>query len=42
MIMLISVNHRLQLPEWITASIGVVFIAAAVTNSVLRNRRIAR
>ncbi|BCI84959.1 hypothetical protein NIIDMKKI_01650 [Mycobacterium kansasii] len=41
-IMLISVNHRLQLPEWITASIGVVFIAAAVTNSVLRNRRIAR
>ncbi|ORV72411.1 DUF475 domain-containing protein [Mycobacterium gastri] len=41
-IMLISVNDRLQLPEWITASIGVIFIAAAVTNSVLRNRRIAR
>ncbi|KZS63458.1 DUF475 domain-containing protein [Mycobacterium ostraviense] len=41
-IMLISVDHRLQLPEWITASIGVLFIAAAITNSVLRNRRIAR
>ncbi|CAM4098102.1 integral membrane protein, YkoY family [Mycobacterium basiliense] len=41
-IMLMSINHRLQIPEWITASIGVVFIGAAFTNSVVRNRRVAR
>ncbi|KAA1248690.1 DUF475 domain-containing protein [Mycobacterium simiae] len=40
-IMLVSVDHRFALPEWITASIGVVFIGAAFTNSVLRNRRTA-
>lgn len=41
-IMLASIDHRLQVPEWITASVGVVFIAAAFTESVWRNRRIAR
>lgn len=38
-IMLMSIDHHLQIPEWITASIGVVFIGAAFTNSVVRNRR---
>ena len=38
-IMLLSVDPRLQIPEAITASVGVVFVGAALTWSVLRNRR---
>jgi hypothetical protein len=38
-IMLLSIDHRLAIPEWITALVGVVFIGAAFTNSVVRNRR---
>lgn len=41
-IMLVSVDHRFQVPEWITASVGVVFIAAAFSESVWRNRRVSR
>ncbi|OBH24235.1 hypothetical protein A5692_05410 [Mycobacterium sp. E342] len=38
-IMLLSVNPRYQVPEAVTASVGVVFIGAALGWSVLRNRR---
>ncbi|OBH08457.1 MULTISPECIES: DUF475 domain-containing protein [unclassified Mycobacterium] len=38
-IMLFSINPRFQVPEAITASVGVVFIGAALGWSVLRNRR---
>jgi len=41
-IMLISIEQRIHIPEVFTASVGVVFIAAAVTWSVRRNRRQAR
>ncbi|OIN78326.1 DUF475 domain-containing protein [Mycobacterium malmoense] len=41
-IMLLSVEPRFQIPEVITASVGVVFIGAALGWSVLRNRRNAR
>jgi hypothetical protein len=41
-IMLLSIDERLQVPEAITASVGVVFIGAALGWSVLRNRREAR
>lgn len=41
-IMLISIDHRFQIPEWITASVGMVFIVAAFTESVWRNRRVSR
>jgi len=37
--MLLSIEPRIQLPEAVTASVGVVFIAAALSWSVLRNRR---
>lgn len=40
-IMLMSIDHRFHIPEWITASVGVVLIAAAFGNSVWRNRRVA-
>jgi hypothetical protein len=38
-IMLFSIEPRFQVPEAVTASVGVVFIAAALGWSVLRNRR---
>jgi uncharacterized protein len=38
-IMLLSIEPRLQAPETVTASVGVVFVGAAWTWSVLRNRR---
>jgi hypothetical protein len=38
-IMLLSIEPRFQVPEAVTASMGVVFIAAALSRSVLRNRR---
>ncbi|WP_420845672.1 DUF475 domain-containing protein [Mycobacterium europaeum] len=38
-IMLLSINPRYQVPEAFTASVGVVFISAALGWSVLRNRR---
>lgn len=41
-IMLVSIEPRFQVPEPITASVGVVFIGAALGWSVLRNRRHAR
>jgi uncharacterized protein len=41
-IMLISVEQRIHIPEALTASVGVVVIAAAFTWSVRRNRRQAR
>lgn len=41
-IMLLSVNPHYQVPEPITASVGVVFIGAALSWSVLRNRRNAK
>lgn len=41
-IMLASIDQRFQIPEAVTASVGVVFIGAAFTWSVLRNRRKAR
>ncbi|OBF45653.1 hypothetical protein A5787_12495 [Mycobacterium sp. 852002-50816_SCH5313054-b] len=41
-IMLFSIEPRFQVPEAVTASVGVVFIAAALGWSVLRNRRTAR
>jgi len=39
-IMLVTVNPDIHIPEVITGLIGVVFIAAAVASSVVRNRRI--
>ncbi|OMC45949.1 DUF475 domain-containing protein [Mycobacterium sp. IS-1264] len=41
-VMLFSIEPRFQIHEVITASVGVVFIGAALGWSVLRNRRIAR
>lgn len=41
-IMLFSIEPRFQVPEAVTASVGVVFIGAALGWSVLRNRRQAR
>lgn len=41
-IMLASIEPRFQVPEGVTASVGVVFIAAALGWSILRNRRVAR
>ncbi len=41
-IMLFSIEERFQIPEPITASVGVIFIGAALSWSVLRNRRNAR
>ncbi|HTY30200.1 DUF475 domain-containing protein [Mycobacterium sp.] len=41
-IMLLSIEPRFQVPEAVTASVGVVFIGAALGWSVLRNRRTAR
>ncbi|BBY40595.1 membrane protein [Mycobacterium mantenii] len=41
-IMLFSIEPRFDVPEPVTASVGVVFIAAALGWSVLRNRRDAR
>jgi hypothetical protein len=41
-IMLLSIDERFQVPEAVTASVGVIFIVAALTGSVLRNRRTAR
>ncbi|BBX75888.1 DUF475 domain-containing protein [Mycobacterium shinjukuense] len=41
-IMLFSIDHRFQIPEWVTALVGVLFIGAALGWSVARNRRTAR
>jgi uncharacterized protein len=41
-IMLLSIDERFQVPEAVTASVGVVFIVAALSGSVLRNRRNAQ
>jgi hypothetical protein len=41
-IMLASIEPRFQVPEAVTASVGVVFIGAALGWSILRNRRHAR
>ncbi|MCV7410874.1 hypothetical protein AWC05_26100 [Mycobacterium florentinum] len=41
-IMLLSIEHRYQIPEVATASVGVVFIGAAFGWSVLRNKREAQ
>jgi hypothetical protein len=41
-IMLLSIEPRFEVPEAATASVGVVFIGAALTWSVLRNRRNAK
>lgn len=41
-IMLGSIDPGLQVPEAVTASVGVVFIGAALGWSLLRNRRRAR
>ena len=41
-IMLLSIEPRFEVPEPITASVGVVFIGAALSWSVLRNRRHAK
>ncbi|WAJ44878.1 DUF475 domain-containing protein [Mycobacterium sp. Aquia_216] len=38
-IMLLSIERRYQIPEVVTASVGVVFIGAAFGWSVLRNKR---
>ena len=40
-IMLLSIEPHLEIPEALTASVGVFFVGAALTWSVLRNRRIA-
>ncbi|OBF06138.1 hypothetical protein A5730_14890 [Mycobacterium sp. ACS4054] len=41
-IMLLSIDPGLEVPDAVTASVGVVFIGAALGWSVLRNRRQAR
>ncbi|ORB74719.1 DUF475 domain-containing protein [Mycobacterium scrofulaceum] len=41
-IMLVSIEPRFEVPDPVTASVGVVFIGAALGWSVLRNRRTAR
>ncbi len=38
-IMLLSIDPRFQVPEAVTASVGVFFVGAALSWSVLRNRR---
>jgi uncharacterized protein len=38
-IMLLSIEHRYQIPQAATASVGVLFVGAAFGWSVLRNRR---
>jgi len=38
-ILLMSIDHRFEIPEAVTALVGVVFIGAAFGWSVLRNRR---
>jgi hypothetical protein len=41
-IMLASIEPHLEIPEALTASVGVFFVGAALTWSVRRNRRIAK
>ncbi|OBK66000.1 hypothetical protein A5653_20310 [Mycobacterium colombiense] len=41
-IMLASIEPKFEVPEAVTASVGVVVIAAALGWSILRNRRVAR
>ncbi|OBH84912.1 hypothetical protein A5681_18370 [Mycobacterium scrofulaceum] len=41
-IMLLSINPRFEVPDPVTASVGVLFIGAALSWSVLRNRRQAK
>jgi uncharacterized protein len=41
-IMLLSIEPHLEIPEAMTASVGVVFIGAALAWSIQRNRRIAK
>jgi uncharacterized protein len=41
-IMLLSIEPHLEIPEALTASVGVFFVGAALTWSVLRNRRITK
>lgn len=41
-IMLVSIEPRFEVPEAVTGSVGVAFIAAALGFSILRNRRAAR
>jgi uncharacterized protein len=41
-IMLLSIEPRFEVPDAVTASVGVVFVGAALGWSVLRNRRQAR
>ncbi len=41
-IMLVSIEPRFQIPEVLTASVGVLFVGAAWTWSVMRNRRHSR
>lgn len=41
-IMLLSIEPRFEIPDPVTASVGVVFIGAALTWSVVRNRRVAQ
>jgi len=41
-IMLLSIEPRFQIPETVTASVGVVFVGTAWTWSVLQNRRGSR
>jgi len=41
-IMLLSIDERFQIPGVVTGSVGVVFILAALSWSVLHNRRAAR
>jgi hypothetical protein len=38
-IMLVSIEPRFEVPEAVTASVGVAFVAAALGWSILRNRR---
>lgn len=38
-ILLVSVNHALRLPEVVTGLVGVVFIGAALLSSIRRNRK---
>jgi uncharacterized protein len=41
-IMLLSIDERFQIPGVVTGSVGVVVIGAALSWSMLRNRRVAR
>jgi hypothetical protein len=40
--MLLSIEPRFEVPDAVTASVGVVFIGAALGWSVLQSRRTAR